>query len=83
MANVKIDKVVVRGGASGNGATAGVGSFVRDLAGVSPPVMEAMRDIAEVQLSENVAGFVEEDGAASARTVVETAEPADDLVPAH
>lgn len=83
MANVKFDKVVVWGGASGNGATAGVGSFVRDLASVFPPVMEVMRDIGGVQLPENVVGFVKEDGVEEgATTVAETAKPEDDLVPA-
>lgn len=61
MSSVKFDKVVVWGGANGNGdSTAGVGNFIRDLAGVFPPVMEVMRDIGGVQLPESVMSFVPE-----------------------
>jgi len=64
MANVKFDKVVVWGGANGDGA--GVGGFVRDLARVFPPVMEVMRDIGGVQLPESVLSFVPAESAAGA-----------------
>jgi flotillin len=64
MANVKFDKVVVWGGANGDGA--GVGGFVRDLARVFPPVMEVMRDIGGVQLPESVLSFVPAESASGA-----------------
>ncbi|HYC80888.1 MAG TPA: SPFH domain-containing protein [Solirubrobacterales bacterium] len=61
VANIKFDKVVVWGGgngANGQGGDVGVGSFVRDLAGTIPPVLQALRDIGGVKLPDSLLTMV-------------------------
>ena len=69
ISNIKLDKVVVWGGAGANGAEAkdgvGVGAFVRDLAGTVPPVLQMLRDIGGVRVSDRFV-TLEEDAARSA-----------------
>jgi flotillin len=56
ISNIKLDKVVVWGGGGGNGAhgngDSGIGSFVRDLAGTVPPVLQMLKDIGGVRISD-------------------------------
>ncbi|MQA89960.1 MAG: flotillin family protein [Gemmatimonas sp.] len=67
IANVKFDKVVVweGGSANGNGVEhSGAARFVRDLAGVFPPVLEVMKEIGGIQLPNGVLQFATDDQAA-------------------
>jgi len=65
ISNVKFDKVVVwegSGAANGNGAgQGGTARFVKERAGIFPPVMEVMKEIGGVQLPEGVMRFVAEE----------------------
>ena len=71
ISNIKFDKVVVWEGNGGNGHANGDGyggaaKFVRDLAGVFPPVMEVMKEIGGVKLPDSIMRFVaDEDASAS------------------
>jgi flotillin len=68
ISNIKLDKVVVWGGAGASGADGrdgvGVSAFVRDLAGTVPPVLQMLRDIGGVRVSDRVVSL--EDDAESA-----------------
>jgi flotillin len=76
ISNVKFDKVVVWDGTGGNGATQGNGGaarFVKDLAGVFPPVMEVMKQIGGIELPESVMRFaVDGDGSTDSRKKIPT-----------
>ncbi|HEX6309506.1 MAG TPA: SPFH domain-containing protein [Longimicrobiales bacterium] len=64
--SIRMDKVVVWGGAGGeNGKDVGVGAFVRDLAGTVPPVLQMLRDIGGVRVSDRLVAL-EDDALASA-----------------
>jgi len=68
ISNIKLDKVVVWGGAGANGGKngdVGVGAFVRDLAGAVPPVLQMLRDIGGVRVSDRFV-TMEEDALAVA-----------------
>jgi flotillin len=77
ISNIKLDKVVVWGGGTpgGTGSDVGVGAFVRDLAGTVPPVLQMLRDIGGVRVSDRYVAL-EEDAIASAAGVA--VEPATD-----
>jgi flotillin len=69
ISNIKLDKVVIWGGAGANGAGAndgvGVSAFVRDLAGTVPPVLQMLRDIGGVRVSDRLVSL-EEDAVSAA-----------------
>jgi flotillin len=73
ISNIKLDKVVVWGGGSGTGGSGdvGVGAFVRDLAGTVPPVLQMLRDIGGVRVSDRYVAL-EEDAIAAAAGVAVT-----------
>ena len=50
IANIKFDKVVLWGGAGGNGSNGGVSGLVEDLVRVLPPLMQVAEEIGGVQL---------------------------------
>jgi flotillin len=59
ISNIKFDKVVLWGGAGGNGANgggaaSGVSSFVTDLMGTLPPALHTMMDIGGVKVADNL-----------------------------
>jgi flotillin len=60
ISNIKLDKVVVWGGNGGNGSDVGVGAFVRDLAGTVPPVLQMLRDIGGVRVSDRFLALEED-----------------------
>lgn len=65
ISNIKLDKVVVWGGANGGaggGAKDGLGvsALVRDLAGTVPPVLQMLRDIGGVRLSDRLVSLEED-----------------------
>lgn len=63
ISNIKFDKVTMWGGAGGNGAGAGVSSFVTDLMGVVPPALQTMLDIGGIKLGDGLIEVVpDEDG---------------------
>jgi flotillin len=70
ISNIKMDKVVVWGGGNGSGSKGnndvGVGAFVRDLAGTVPPVLQMLRDIGGVTVSDRFVKLEEEAVAAAA-----------------
>lgn len=70
ISNIKMDKVVVwgGGGANGSGDAVGVGSFVRDLAGSVPPVLQMLRDIGGVRVNDRFVSLEEDVIAAAAGT---------------
>ncbi|HUF50782.1 MAG TPA: SPFH domain-containing protein [Longimicrobiales bacterium] len=80
ISSIKLDKVVVWGGGNGTGGSdgVGVGAFVRDLAGSVPPVMQMLRDIGGVRISDRFVTMEEDVVAAAANTDDGTkVEPAD------
>jgi len=62
ISNIKLDKVVVWGGGNGpNGSDGiGVGAFVKDLAGTVPPVLQMLRDIGGVKVSDRYLSMEED-----------------------
>jgi flotillin len=58
ISNIKFDKVVLWGGAAGNGtnggAATGVSSFVTDLMGTLPPALHTMMNIGGVKIAEGL-----------------------------
>jgi flotillin len=67
ISNIKFDKVVMWGGANGNGSAAsGVSGFVTDLMGTLPPALHTMLNIGGLSVADNMFRIVEdEDGAKS------------------
>lgn len=67
ISNIKLDKVVVWGGGNGAGGKdgVGVGAFVRDLAGTVPPVLQMLRDIGGISVSDRYVSM-EDDAIAAA-----------------
>ena len=80
ISNIKLDKVVIWGGAGANGGGpndgVGVGAFVRDLAGTVPPVLQMLRDIGGVRVSDRFV-TLEEDAVAAVTHPVQAVELAD------
>jgi flotillin len=56
-----MDKVVLWGGA--NGSESGVSSFVKDLAGTVPPVLQMLRDIGGVRVNDRIVSLDSDDAA--------------------
>jgi flotillin len=81
ISSVKFDKVVVWGGGNGNGSDVGVSSFVRDLAGTVPPVLQMMRDIGGVKIGDRFI-TLDDDAQPDAATSGDAKPPARDAVPA-
>lgn len=65
ISNIKFDKVVMWGGAGGNGNTngagAGVSSFITDLMGSLPPAMHTMMNIGGIKVADGMIRFVEDE----------------------
>jgi flotillin len=74
ISNIKMDKVVVWGGGAGNGGNGevGVGAFVRDLAGTVPPVLQMLRDIGGVRVSDRFVALEDDAVAAAMGSAPET-----------
>ena len=71
ISNIKLDKVVVWGGANGKQQDGiGVSSFVRDLAGTVPPVLQMLRDIGGVRVSDRYLSMEEDVVEAASGTAV-------------
>ncbi|MEN8376741.1 MAG: SPFH domain-containing protein [Gemmatimonadota bacterium] len=58
ISNIKFDKVVMWGGANGEGA--GVTSFVTDLMSAVPPALQTMMDIGGVRVSDGILQVIED-----------------------
>lgn len=70
VSNIRFDKVVMWGGAQGNGGSgAGVSSFVTDLMSTIPPALHTMMNIGGVKLSDGVLQVMEDDAANGAAAV--------------
>lgn len=67
VSNIKFDKVVMWGGANGNGTGAGVSSFVTDLMSTIPPVLHTMMNIGGVKVADGLVQIVEDESPASSR----------------
>ena len=61
ISNIKFDKVVMWGGANGEGP--GVSSFVTDLMSAVPPALQTMMDIGGVRVSDGIFEVIEDGGA--------------------
>ncbi len=70
VSNIRFDKVVMWGGAQGNGGSgAGVSSFVTDLMSTIPPALHTMMNIGGVKLNDGVLQMVDDDAANGAAAV--------------
>lgn len=79
--NIKFDKVVLWGGAGGNGAGAGVSNFITDLMGSLPPALHTMLDIGGVRIGDGKGFGIVPDAATNGEsshgvTATPTPEPA-------
>jgi flotillin len=61
ISSIKFDKVVLWGGAGGNGAGTGVGSFVTDIMSTLPPALHTMMNIGGVSVADGIFKVIDEE----------------------